>query len=152
MPPSKTARKTQAKKAAVKKAPAKKTSAKKSAGPASGFDEVFKRLRAIMAEHESSLVVKTNKPGVYTVTSPKPYEKKKELYFGAVMAMKNYVSYHLFPLYMFPELVKGLSPELKKRKQGKACLNFTAVDEELFQQLGALTRQGFEQFRRRALV
>jgi hypothetical protein len=94
----------------------------------------------------------SNKPGVYTVISPKPYEKMKELYFGAVMVMKNYVSYHLFPLYVCPELAKELSPELKKRKQGKACLNFTVVDEELFQQLDALTRQGFELFRRREMV
>lgn len=53
---------------------------------------------------------------------------------------------------MFPELVKGLSPELKKRMQGKACFNFTSVDEGLFQELAALTSKGFEEFRRRELV
>lgn len=53
---------------------------------------------------------------------------------------------------MFPKLVKGLSPELKRRMQGKACFNFTSVDEGLFQQLAALTERGFEEFRRRELL
>jgi hypothetical protein len=34
-----------------------------------------------------------------------------------------------------------MSPALKKRMQGKACFNFTAVDEALFKELAALTRR-----------
>lgn len=165
MPSTKTARKTPARgtkptasKASAKKAAArtKKTASKQAASPkkTSDFGTVFQRLREIMARHEPALVVKVDKPGNYTVVSPKPYKpyNTKELYFGAVMTQKNYVSYHLFPLYVFPELAQGLSPELKKRKQGKACLNFSSVDEGLFQQLDALTRKGFETFRRREML
>jgi hypothetical protein len=167
MPSSKTARKTSArgkkpaaskapaKKTAAKKAPAKKATAKKAASPkAGGFGVVFTRLQEIMSQHEPALVVKADKPGNYTVVSPKPYKpyNNKELFFGAVLVGKNYVSYHFFPLYMCPELSQDLSPELKKRKQGKACFNFSTVDEALFQQLDALTRKGFELFRRRELV
>jgi hypothetical protein len=139
------------------KAPAKKTAAKKApaakgaAGKASDFGPVFTGLRELMSRHGQALVVKVDKPDNYYVNSPKPYNKK-DLFFGAVQAKKNYVSYHLFPVYMFPELLKGLSPELKKRMQGKACFNFTSVDEELFQELAALTSKGFEEFRRRELV
>lgn len=131
-----------------------KATVKKAAPKASDFGPVFQRLRQIMSRHEPSLVVKADKPGNYTVVSPKPYKpyNNRELYFGAVMTQKNYVSYHLFPLYMCPELSKELSPELKKRKQGKACLNFSMVDEGLFQQLDALTRKGFDMFRRRELL
>ena len=38
---------------------------------------------------------------------------------------KAYVSFHLVPIYMCPELQKSVSPALKKRMQGKACFNFT---------------------------
>jgi hypothetical protein len=118
---------------------------------ASDFGPVFQGLRELMSRHGQSLVVKVDKPDNYYVNSPKPYNKK-DLFFGAVQAKKNYVSYHLFPVYMFPELLKGLSPELKKRMQGKACFNFTSVDEGLFQELSALTSKGFEELRRRELV
>jgi hypothetical protein len=145
-----------AKKAAAKK-PAKKAAAKASAakrapaGKASDFGAVFTGLRGIMARHGSALVVKADAPDNYYVNAPKPYNKR-DLFFGAVQAKKNYVSFHLFPVYMFPELLEGASPALKKRMQGKSCFNFTSVDEGLFRELDVLTRKGFEEFKRRALV
>jgi hypothetical protein len=42
---------------------------------------------------------------------------------------KSYVSFHLIPVYMFPDLLKGLSPALEKRMQGKSCFNFKTVRE-----------------------
>ncbi|HEX8703068.1 MAG TPA: hypothetical protein VF815_29800 [Myxococcaceae bacterium] len=146
MSPSRSARKAPAKKAAAKKAPPKKAAVK-----ADGFGPVFTHLRGIMATHGPALAVKTDTPDNYYVNSTKPYNKK-DLFFGAVQTKKNYVSYHLFPLYMFPELLKGVSPELKKRMQGKTCFNFTSVEEGLFGELAALTRKGFEEFKRRELV
>ncbi len=146
MAPSKSARKAPAKKAAAKKAPAKKAPAK-----ADGFGPVFTQLRGIMAAHGPALAVKADTEANYYVNSTKPYNKK-DLFFGAVQWKKNYVSYHLFALYMFPELVKGLSPELKKRMQGKTCFNFATVEEGLFGELAALTRKGFQEFKSRGLV
>jgi hypothetical protein len=72
---------------------------------------------------------------------------KKEMFFGAVQIKKNYVSYHLMPVYVFPELLKDLSPSLKKRMQGKSCFNFKKVDQETLAELGQLTARGFEQFK-----
>jgi hypothetical protein len=40
-----------------------------------------------------------------------------------------------------------MSPELRKRMQGKACFNFKAVDKSLFEELAALTREGYERFK-----
>ncbi len=56
--------------------------------------------------------------------------------------MKNYVSFHLFPVYMFPDLLDGISEELKARMQGKSCFNFRAPDAVLFRELAALTKEG----------
>jgi hypothetical protein len=55
-------------------------------------------------------------------------------------------------LYTFPELADDLSPELRKRMQGKSCFNFTAVDAELFGQLETLTRQGYEKLAANGLL
>ena len=79
---------------------------------------------------------------------PIPFLKGKELWFGAVRVGKRYVSYHLMPIYVFTDLLENLSPELKKRMQGKSCFNFTRVDEALFRELGELTRIGYERFQK----
>jgi hypothetical protein len=39
-----------------------------------------------------------------------------------------------------------MSPELKKRMQGKSCFNFTTPDEKLFKELAKLTKAGFAKF------
>ena len=42
---------------------------------------------------------------------------------------------------------KQISPELARRRQGKACFNFTAPDSKLFRDLAALTDAGFKRWR-----
>jgi hypothetical protein len=44
-------------------------------------------------------------------------------------------------------MLKLMSPELKKRMQGKACFNFTAIDRELFAELSKLTQAGYDKFK-----
>ena len=64
------------------------------------------------------------------------------LMFGAVNVGKRYVSYHLMCVYMAPGLLEGMSPQLRRRMQGKSCFNFTKVDEALFDELSAITARG----------
>jgi len=54
------------------------------------------------------------------------------------------VSFHLLYLYFNPAALKGISPALKKRMQGKACFNFTTVDEDCFAELGRLIADGLK--------
>ena len=69
------------------------------------------------------------------------------MYFGSVRLGKAYVSLHLMPLYMNPRLTKAISPELKKRMQGKTCFNFkTNPEPEITAELKRLTGEGFRQF------
>jgi hypothetical protein len=51
------------------------------------------------------------------------------------------VAFHLMPVYAKPELLHGISPELKKRMQGKSCFNFSSADETLLRELEALTKK-----------
>jgi len=71
----------------------------------------------------------------------------RPLYFAGVKTGKNYVSYHVMPLYMKPDLLKVVPPALKKRMQGKACFNFTAIDDEQLKELAAVTKAGIAAFR-----
>ncbi len=50
---------------------------------------------------------------------------------------------------MFPDLLKDLPPELKKRMQGKSCFNFKTIDEEQLRGLRELTKRGYERGRER---
>ncbi|MGY1409659.1 MULTISPECIES: hypothetical protein [unclassified Luteimonas] len=43
------------------------------------------------------------------------------------------------PVYENPELLVDTSEALRRRMQGKSCLNFTAVDPALFEELDRLT-------------
>lgn len=114
---------------------------------AENFQAVFERLKAILQAYESRLLVKTDKAGIYYLNAPFSEKFKKELFFGAVQIKKNYVSYHLMPVYIFPDLLEGVSPALRKRMQGKACFNFTVVKEELLAELAELTCQAVERFK-----
>ncbi len=65
---------------------------------------------------------------------------------------KAYVSFHLMPIYMSPELAKQISPALKRRMQGKACFNFKAPDPALFKDLSGLTKSAYETWKKEGLV
>lgn len=141
------------------RSPADAARAAKSKGKAKGkgksgepaLADVFAALRDIMAAHAASLDVKADKRGNYVVNSPKPDGKHDRL-FGNVKTEKAFVSYHLFPIFMFPELADGISPELQKRMQGHSCFNFTRREPALFAELAELTERSFEEMRRRDLL
>ena len=110
-------------------------------------DSVFQTLKEFLKTHEQHLVVQTDSPTNFYLNGPKPNEKGKPVFFGAVQSRKSYVSYHLMPVYMFPDLLDGLSPELMKRMQGKSCFNFKETDELLFRELETLTKKSFQRFK-----
>jgi hypothetical protein len=132
--------------------PAVKLAKKKSpAAPAKAakpdFVTVFTALCKLLDPFLDEIRVQTDKPGNYHTEIPTMFHRGRPLYFAGVRTGKNYVSFHLLPVYFAPELVKGMSPALKKRMQGKACFNFTAVDETCFAELGRLTAAGLKRFK-----
>ena len=108
---------------------------------------VFDELRSIMAAKVSSLDVKRDEPGDYYVDTYYVRQNKKPLWFGGVQIKKNYVSYHLMPVYVNPDLLNEISPALRKRMQGKSCFNFKVVDDMLFAELSDLTERGLRDYR-----
>ena len=110
------------------------------------FDTTFSELKEIFAPYEGKLNVTANTQDNYALETNHVMKNKHRMYFGGVRRGKNYVSFHLMPIYAFPDLVEKASPELKKRMQGKSCFNFTSPDEKLFKELRKLTRAGFSRF------
>jgi hypothetical protein len=112
------------------------------------FATVFAALRKqVLEPFLGEIRVQTDKPGNYHTEIPGMFHRGKPLYFAGLRSGKNYVSFHLLPVYGAPELLKGMSPALKKRMQGKACFNFTTVDEACFAELGRLTAAGLKLFK-----
>jgi hypothetical protein len=67
-------------------------------------------------------------------------------WFAGVVANKNYISFFMLPIYTYPRLLDGMSVGLRKRKQGASCFNFSTVDEDLLDELSALTERSFEAY------
>lgn len=112
-----------------------------------GSAEVFAALRAILVASAKHLKVTADGPKGYSLNTPYSPAWRKELFFGGVQVTKNYVSFQLFPVYMFPDLLDGISEGLRTRMQGKSCFNFRAPDPALFRELGALTERGLARMR-----
>lgn len=119
---------------------------------AKDFPAVFTALKKILTPYEKRLSVVRYKPEFYYLETLLPCRTGKAVCFGAVRLGKNYVSYYLMPVYMTPDLQKRISPELRKRMQGKSCFNFTEIDPVLFRELTVLTAAGFKGFRAMKLV
>jgi len=115
--------------------------------PQPDFPPVFEQLKLILKPYAKNLTVTANTSAAYSLEGSYSEKYKKALFFGAVQIKKNYVSFYLMPVYMFPELLKNISPELKKRMQGKSCFNFKKVEPDLFKELKELTRLSVERAR-----
>lgn len=118
------------------------------------FAIVHAKLKAIMQAYEKGrLKANPDVPGNYTLIGPPAeWSRGKDVWFGAVQTRKNYVSYQLMAVYAFPELLEGISPELRKRMQGKSCFNFKTVDERLFKELARLTERGYRRFKKAKVI
>jgi len=116
------------------------------------FGQIFARMREMLANYAPKLRVREDTPVDYYLETEFSEKWNKPLFFGSAAIKRNYVSYYLMPVYMYPELLDGAPAQLKKRMQGKSCFNFKRLDEPLLQELEALTRQGFEKFEAEGLV
>jgi hypothetical protein len=116
--------------------------------PQNDFPFVFEHLKKILKPYAPKLTITVDTSSAYSLDGPYSEKWKKAVFFGAAQIKKNYVSFYLMPVYMYPELLKGISPELKKHMQGKSCFNFKKVEPELFKELASLTKKGVERFKK----
>ena len=110
------------------------------------LSQVFEALAGILVPYARLLdsEMHPNMGYCLKVTHGRP---AKEIYFGSVKLQQDHVSFHLFLLYAYPDLEAQMSPELRKRLEGKTCFRIERFDTSLFRELEALTRISFERFR-----
>ena len=89
-------------------------------------------------KYEKKLNVISDKSKNYNLNAGYDEKRGADIYFGGVVINKNYVSYHLMPVYVNPKLLEDISSELKKRMQGKSCFNFKSIDKNLFNELSII--------------
>jgi hypothetical protein len=112
------------------------------------FAATFAALRAILEPYVKRLTVTVDEPGHFELASPTMTDRVgRPLFCAAVQINKNYVSYHLMPVYANTALRNSLSPALRKRMQGKSCFNFTTVEPDQLEELAAVTKKGIAGFK-----
>ena len=110
------------------------------------FTEVFTQLKSIFKPYAKKMDVSQDTDQYYLLNTRYLMKNKQPLCFGGVRLGKNYVSFYLMSVYASPDLLRNMSPELRKRMQGKSCFNFKEVDKKLFAELKALTKDGAAKF------
>ena len=118
------------------------------------YSAAFAALKKVFARQSKELNANVDTATEYSlvtkVPSPFPQHKGHPMWFGSVKTGKAYVSFHLMPLYMNADLEKRISPELKKRMQGKTCFNFKdAPEAALLAELEQLAAAGIESWRKK---
>ncbi len=112
--------------------------------PTTDFPEIFDRLKSIVEPYAREFHVTYDTPTGYGVDMAPEGDRDPTTWFAGVRLGKAYVSFYLMPVYVEPSLLDDISPELRRRMQGKSCFSFRRVDEALFAELAQLTRRGYE--------
>jgi hypothetical protein len=115
-------------------------------------EATFERLRSILENYAGHLVLVDDTDDHYYLDTAAKQANGKPIFFGSVRIGKQYVAYHLMPVYIWPELLDGISPELRRRMQGKSCFNFKQPDPALLNELSTLTRRAYERCRKEGQI
>jgi hypothetical protein len=120
--------------------------------PMSELPTVFNELKSIMKPYAALLDTKVDNANELSMDTRHLQENKRPLFFGAVQLKKNFVSFHLMPVYVQPALLRDISPALRKRMQGKSCFNFSRIDKSLFDELSLLTEAAYASYKEQGFV
>ncbi len=111
------------------------------------FPAVFDAVRPLFTPHAAACEVVHDAPDRYYLAARNVRATDGyRLGFGGVEIKKSYVSVHLIPVYVHPDLLDGTSSALRKRMQGKSCFNFTGVEPDLLAELKTVVDAGMERF------
>jgi len=71
-------------------------------------------------------------------------EWPSEIHFGGVQLLPGCARFHCLVAERHPWLLDGISPGLRERCDGRSSFRFERVEPELFDELAALLRAGFD--------
>jgi hypothetical protein len=116
--------------------------------------DVFRALRNVLEKHAAGLAVSEDTSTKYCLEAPVGPAtiqswggrvRRPHIPVAWVDVGKSYVSYHLMGV---PSVQAGMSTTLKARMQGKACFNFTVIDDALLTELDSVTAASIAAFRK----
>lgn len=119
---------------------------------AEAHNQVFAVLRQLLKPYEGELAIRTDRPGNCYLETRSTSLNGRPMFFAGAKIKKNYVSFYLPSLYMFPDLSDRISPSLKKIMQGQACFNFTTANTDWFEELRRLTQAGYQKLKSEMLL
>jgi hypothetical protein len=108
---------------------------------------VFAALRGILRRQAGRLSVSEDSPTRFCLRGGSHPKHHGPMSVAWVEIGKAYVSFHHMGVYARPDLLQGVSKELRARMQGKSCFNFKSVDQGLFAELEDLSARAFAAFR-----
>jgi hypothetical protein len=113
---------------------------------------LFNSLKEILQPYEPYMTVVQDDEDNYYLDCRKEVRKDMPMFFASIKANKDDITFQLMPVYAYPELLSGVSADLRVRMQGKSRFNFSNYDAAVFEDLKELTRKGFERFREHGYV
>jgi hypothetical protein len=113
---------------------------------------VYAALHKILIHYAPRLDTKRDDSAGLWLDTRHLQKNRQPLFFGAVQIKKSYVSFHLMPVYLKPDLLDSASPELRRRMQGKSCFNFKDTDPKLFKELASLTKLAYASYKEQGFV
>ena len=122
-------------------------STKASAKNAVQFGATFNALRTLVTPYQDRLVIKTDQAGNYTAELPqaKAGGDASSLAFSLLIT-RTHVAFHFYPVYAFPDLLKNISPKLRKHMDDRTGWSFKQPDDKLFGELAELVAAGFSRY------
>jgi hypothetical protein len=109
------------------------------------FKAIYERLKVILLPYALEMEVTEDSDSGFSLNTRHVMDNGALLFFGSAQIKKNYVSFHVMPVYVFPDLLEDIG-DLKKRMQGKSCFNFRKLDPGQVEALEKLVRQGYERY------
>lgn len=119
--------------------------------PAMEMSATFALLKPLLHQYEAEMIVVHDTPETYYLDTRSTTQNGSALNFGSVSIKKAYVSFHLFPVYVYPDLLEGIG-DVKRRMQGKSCFNFKKIDGDQLAALDDLVRASHDRFRNEGLI
>lgn len=116
--------------------------------------EIFDKLKSALQKQSPPMIVSKNTENNFELLGNKEvaYGRKKQIvqgmYFSSVVAHKDMVSFHFFPLYMKCELFAPLIPTMLKYLKGKSCFNIKKPEQINEQELNTLLTTGVEAWKK----
>jgi hypothetical protein len=104
------------------------------------LEAVEARLRAILDPYRDRLEAFE----IYGVPMLRRPGARAHEWFAGVNRGNGVVRFSLLPMHRHPELLDGLSPELRKRKRGASLFAFSRIDDAQVAELEALVVRSFE--------